>query len=103
MTAGNLYRVTKEIKLHTNPLHKEKIVKTGVYVKETEKTYVFDKFKVNKRNVVRIEEMGQKWDEKTIMEFVRRLEEHYPHSNSVVKTIKKVAGEMLEEEHYRNI
>lgn len=38
------------------------------------------------------------WDAETIKEFTKRLKEHYPHSPSVVRTIDKVAKEMLEEE-----
>lgn len=37
------------------------------------------------------------WDADTIMEFVKRLEEHYPHSQTVCNTINKVALEMLQE------
>lgn len=42
--------------------------------------------------------VANRWDADTINEFVKRLEEHYPHSQSVVNTIEKVAREMLEEE-----
>ena len=39
----------------------------------------------------------KRWDAETVAEFVKRLEEHYPHSPSVCSTIHKVAKEMLEE------
>lgn len=37
------------------------------------------------------------FDKETINEFVKRLEAHYPHSNSILKTIYKEAEKMLEE------
>ena len=40
----------------------------------------------------------ERWDENTINEFVRRLEEHYPHSPTICKTIHRVANEMLKKE-----
>lgn len=97
MTAGNPYKITKEIKLHTKPLRKTEIAKTGVFVRETPKFYIFDKFRVKKKNVKRLEGVGDEWDAETIEEFVKRLEEHYPRSPSVCNTIKKVADEMLRE------
>lgn len=96
MTVGNPYKVTKKIKLHTNPLVNAEIVKTGFFERETDKSYIFDKFKVSKAVVVKIEE-AIKWDAETINEFVERLQEHYPHSYSTMKTIRKVAEEMKKE------
>ena len=40
---------------------------------------------------------ADRWDADTINEFVKRLEGHYPHSQSVMNTIAKVAREMMEE------
>lgn len=102
MTVGNRYRVTKKIKLHTNPFVVAEIVKTGVLVKETPKCYIFDEFVTRKANVIAIEEVvgskaKTKWDAETIMEIVIRLAEHYPYSPSVMKTILKVANEMIGE------
>jgi hypothetical protein len=59
MTIGNPYKVTKKIKLHTNPLVEAKIVESGVFKKETSKIYIFDGFKVNKANVTMIEEVDE--------------------------------------------
>ena len=38
-----------------------------------------------------------RWDAETIKELVKRLEAHYPHSYSTLKTIYKEANKMLEE------
>lgn len=40
---------------------------------------------------------GAKFDKATVNEFVKRLEAHYPHSYSTLKTIYKEAKTMLEE------
>ena len=97
MTVGNPYKVTKKIKLHTNPLYDAEVVKTGKFERETTKWYIFDKFKVKKANVVKIEKAG-KYDTETINEFVKRLKEHYPHTISICNTIDKEVKRMLEEE-----
>ena len=55
MTAGNQYEVTRVIKLHTKPLRTGEIIKTGVFVKETAKRYIFDNFQVSKTTVIKIE------------------------------------------------
>ena len=39
-----------------------------------------------------------KYDKETICELVKRLESHYPHSYSTLKTIYKEASAMMEEE-----
>ena len=57
MTTHNPYKVTKKIKLHTNPLREAEIIKEGVFMKETAKSYIFDDFRVNKSTVIKIEEM----------------------------------------------
>ena len=57
MTVSKPYKVTKKIKLHTNPLREEEIIKEGIFMKETAKTYIFDDFRVNKSTVIKIEEM----------------------------------------------
>ena len=56
MTRGKEYEVTKRIKLHTKPLVEEEIVKTGLFLKETDKSFIFDDFKVSKSTVIKIEE-----------------------------------------------
>ena len=38
-----------------------------------------------------------RWDYDTIIEFVKRLEAHYPHSQSIINTIDKEAIKMLGE------
>jgi hypothetical protein len=58
LTAHKPYKVTKKIKLHTKPLREELIVKTGVFVRETTKSYIFDGFRVAKSTVIGIEETG---------------------------------------------
>lgn len=63
MTKGKGYEITKKIKLHTKPLREEEIIKEGIFMKETAKTYIFDDFKVSKSTVIKIEEMecDMKW------------------------------------------
>lgn len=58
MTVCRPYKVTKKIKLHTKPLVEEEIIKTGLFLKETAKSYIFDDFKVRKSTVIKIEEMA---------------------------------------------
>lgn len=95
MTVGNPYKVTQKIKLHTKPLRNAETAKTGVFVKETPKSYIFDEFWVKKENIIAVERVGGEWDAKTVNELVKRLKEHYPHSPTICKTIDKVASEML--------
>lgn len=39
----------------------------------------------------------QKWDADTIEEFAKRLSEHYPHSDSILRAIEREKNKMLEE------
>ena len=94
MTVGSPYKVTKRIKLHTSPLREAEIVKAGVFKKETRKSYIFNEFKVKKQLLQKIE-IVEKYDTTTIAEFVKRLEEHYPHSPSVMATVYDIATKML--------
>lgn len=57
MSSNKPYRITKEIKIHTKPLNKVQIIREGVFIKETSKSYVFDSFRVNKANVIKIEKI----------------------------------------------
>lgn len=52
-----IYEVIKEIKLHTKPLRKAQVIQIGKYKGETEKTYLFEYFRVKKTNVVSIVEV----------------------------------------------
>ena len=38
-----------------------------------------------------------RWDAKTLMEFAKRLKEHYPHTQSIQSTINKELAKMLVE------
>ena len=58
MTIGKTYKITKRIKIHTKPLVMVEVIKTGVFLKETTKSYLFDDFRVGKKVVVNIEELG---------------------------------------------
>lgn len=53
---GKQYVVTKQIKLHTNPLRTAQIQMVGTFVKETDNYYVFEAFRVRKANVIKIAE-----------------------------------------------
>lgn len=58
MKSGKVYSVTKRIKIHTSPLAEVDVVKQGKFVKETSSCYIFDTFRVNKSNVISIDEMN---------------------------------------------
>ena len=57
MLSNKPYRITKEIKIHTKPLNKVQIIREGMFIKETSKSYVFDGFRVNKANVIKVEKI----------------------------------------------
>ena len=57
MTAGKKYKITKRIKIHTKPIRTVEIIQTGVFVKETEKYYVFNGFRVRKDVATVIEQI----------------------------------------------
>ena len=57
MKQGMLYKVTLRIKVHTSPLREITYDKIGMFVKETDKSYVFDDFHTRKSTVVKIEEV----------------------------------------------
>lgn len=57
MIINNNYEVFKKIKVHTKPDRFEIAVKKGRFVKETEKSYIFDKFIVSKYNFVEAREI----------------------------------------------
>ena len=57
MTAGKKYKITKRIKIHTKPTYTVEVTQAGVFVKETEKYYVFNDFKVRKDVVTVIEQI----------------------------------------------
>ena len=57
MKTNKPYKITKRIKIHTSPLVEVEIVKTGLFMKETAKSYIFDDFRVCKSTVIDIEEM----------------------------------------------
>lgn len=57
MIVGNTYRIIKRVKIHTSPVVMADVVKEGVYVKETQKNYIFDTFRVCKSVVIKIEEL----------------------------------------------
>ena len=58
MKTGEIYKVTKRIKLHTKPLREADVSMTGRFIRETEYGYVFDWFKVRKANVIAIVKGG---------------------------------------------
>lgn len=51
------YKVTVKIKLHTQPLRECIYEKVGVLIKETSKCYMFEGFRVNKANVINMQEV----------------------------------------------
>ena len=55
MTIGGSYKVTKKIKIHTKPDVVANVVQTGIFLRETEKYYIFDDFRVKKSVVVKIQ------------------------------------------------
>ena len=57
MTAGKTYKITKRIKIHTKPICTVEVIQTGVFVKETEKYYVFNGFRVRKDVVTVIKQI----------------------------------------------
>ena len=52
-----VYKVTQKIKLHTQPPRVIVVEREGVFVKETEKSYIFKDFRVQKSTVIKIEEV----------------------------------------------
>ena len=52
MQVGKIYKITKRIKVHTNPEREVDVSLIGMFAKETESYYCFDKFRVRKANVV---------------------------------------------------
>lgn len=58
MIVGNTYRIIKRVKIHTSPLVMADVVKEGVYVRETLKSYIFNTFRVSKSVVTKIEDLG---------------------------------------------
>lgn len=58
MTVGQEYEVIREIKLHTKPLRVAQIIRTGRFVRETEKHFIFSDFRVRKSNIIAIIERG---------------------------------------------
>lgn len=57
MMIGQMYEVITEIKLHTKPLKTAKLIRTGVFIKETNKTFVFDTFVTHKDTVIEMNEV----------------------------------------------
>ena len=57
MIVGSTYRITKRVKIHTSPLVMADVVKEGVYMKETQKNYIFDTFRVSKDVVIKVEKV----------------------------------------------
>lgn len=51
---GQMYQITKKIKIHTKPQREVLVTQLGRFAKETEHTYRFSGFSVNKANVVEI-------------------------------------------------
>ena len=94
MTVGKLYKITRKIKTHTNPLRNEEVTRQGVFNRETPKYYIFNGFRARKANVVSIEEAEINWDAETMKELARRIREHYPHTQSIQNTIDKEVNKM---------
>ena len=59
MTYGKTYKITKRRKLHTKPLVEAEITNESVFLKETEKSYIFVGFQVRKSTVVKVEEVKE--------------------------------------------
>ena len=57
MKIGKRYKAMIKIKVHTKPLRYLIYEKVGTFVKETKFYYVFDLFRVNKANVINIQEV----------------------------------------------
>ena len=57
MTVGKKYRVVKRVKIHTSPLVMADIVNEGIFVKETDKSWVFDDFRIRKSCLLSAEEI----------------------------------------------
>ena len=51
------YKITVKIKLRTQPLRECIYEKVGVFIKETGKCYMFEGFRVNKANVINLQEV----------------------------------------------
>lgn len=58
MTVNQKYEVIKRIKIHTSPLVEANVIQCGKFVKETDKNYIFDSFRVKKDLVTHISEVG---------------------------------------------
>lgn len=57
MIKHNQYKITIKIKTHTSPLYELIYDRIGKFIKETSAYYVFDGFRVNKANVMNIQEV----------------------------------------------
>ena len=54
MKSGHKYFIVKELKLHTKPFRKAKILEDGIFIKETKSYFIFEGFRVKKNNVIYI-------------------------------------------------
>ena len=53
---GVVYEVASVIKTHTQPIRKEIIIRTGMFMRETSQMYIFEDFRAKKQNIIRIKE-----------------------------------------------
>lgn len=54
MKRNELYEVMSEIKIHTKPMRKAVVIRSGVFQRETPKEYIFNTFRARKENIISI-------------------------------------------------
>ena len=100
MTIKTKYNIGDKIAVDGEDRH---ILSVHLYVsdkKQTERYYLGNEELVTTHNdkTMDVAEInGNRWDYETIIEFVKRLEAHYPHTQSIINTIDKEAIKMLGE------